>query len=358
MADDNKQQDQESLPPEAIVMQMVVGAWVSQAISAITRLDIPDLLKEHGPKTALELTDALRVRAKPELLQRVMRACASLGIFTESDSGRFGTTPLSDVLTANSPVSIKKLTEIFGASWWKIWGGLEAAVRTGESQPKAVFGMGYWDYCRANPAEMEAFGEAMKSNSLASIRGVLEHCDFSNVGKVVDVGGGFGHLVIALLKKHKTLRAMVADLPDIISIARKHLQNEDEDVIHRLEFVGGDMFEKVPVADAFILKRIIHDWDDAHCIQLLRNCTSSMQAGGRVICVDSVLPPLGDTSGTQAKLLDVDMLVFDMGKERTEKQWRELYEAAGLTVTSITPLRDNFGTSIVEGRRADAQSPG
>jgi hypothetical protein len=287
-----------------------------------------------------------------------MRACASLGIFTESDSGRFGSTPLSDVLTANSPVSIKKLTEIFGASWWKIWGGLETAVRTGESQPKAVFGAGYWDYCRSNPNEMEAFGEAMKSNSLASIRGVLEHCDFSHAGKVVDVGGGFGHLIIALLKRHKTLRGVVADLPDIIPIARKHLQSEDEDVIHRLEFVGGDMFEKVPVADAFILKHIIHDWDDAHCIRLLRNCTSSMQPGGRVICVDSVLPPMGDTSGTQAKLLDVDMLVFDMGKERTEKQWGELYEAAGLTITSITPLRDNFGTSIVEGRRADAHSPG
>src|SRR5918998_2353612 len=213
MVENNNQQDQESLPPDAIVMQMVVGAWVSQAISAITRLDIPDLLKEHGPKTALELTDALGVRAKPELLQRVMRACASLGIFTESDSGRFGSTPLSDVLTANSPVSTKKLTEIFGASWWKLWGGLESALRTGESQPKALFGMGYWDYCLTNPKEMEDFGEAMKSNSLSSMRAVLEHCDFSDARKVVDIGGGFGHLAIALLKKYKDLRGVVLEMP-------------------------------------------------------------------------------------------------------------------------------------------------
>lgn len=355
MVDKIKQQEPGSLPPEAIVMQMVMGAWVTQTISAVTRLDIPDLLREHGPKTALELTDGLGVAAKPELLERVLRACASVGIFTEDAEGRFGATPLSDVLTASSPVSIKKLTEIFGASWWKVWGGLEAAVRTGESQPKALFGMGYWDYQRSNPKEMEDFGEAMKSNSLTSMRGVLEHCDFSDVRKVVDVGGGFGHLVVALLKKYRELRGVVVEVPDLVPIAEKHLRGEDEDVNRRLEFVGGDMFEKVPAADAFILKHIIHDWGDTRCMQLLRNCSRSMQGDGRVVCVDTVLPPMGDTTGTPAKFLDVDMLVFDMGKERTEKQWQELYAAAGFRITSITPLWDNFGTSIVEGRKVEVQ---
>jgi SAM-dependent methyltransferase len=352
MVDENKQQAPASLPPEAIVMQMVMGAWVSQTISAVTRLEIPDLLKKHGPQTAFELTNGLGVKAKPDLLERLLRACASVGIFREDAEGRFAATPLSDVLTTGSPVSIKKLTEIFGASWWKVWNGLEAVVRTGESQPKAYLGMGYWDYCRANPKEMEDFGEAMKSNSLLSTRGVLENCDFSDVGKIVDVGGGFGHLVIALLKKYKHLRGVVVDLSDLIPIAEKHLQGEDKDVLSRLEFVGGDMFEEVPAADAYILKHIIHDWNDADCLRLLQNCHRSMQGDGRVICVDAVLPPMGDTAGAPAKFLDLNMVVFDMGKERTERQWEELYAAAGFKVTSITPLLDNFGTSIVEGRRA------
>jgi SAM-dependent methyltransferase len=358
MVDENKQQEPGSPPPEAIVMQMVMGAWVSQTISAVTRLDIPDLLKEHDPKTALELTHELGVAAKPQLLERALRACASVGIFTEDADGRFGATALSDVLTASSPVSTKKLTEIFGASWWKLWGGLESALRTGESQPKALFGMGYWDYCLSNPKEMEDFGEAMKSNSLSSMRGVLDHCDFSDARKVVDVGGGFGHLAIALLKRYKDLRGVVLEVPDLIPIAEKHLQGEDKDVLRRLEFVGGDMFEEVPSGDVFILKHIIHDWDDAHCIRLLQNCSKGMQGDGRVICVDAVLPPMGDTTGTPAKFLDVDMLVFDMGKERTEKEWEQLYGTVGFEVTSITPLEEsNFGTSIIEGRKVEVRPP-
>lgn len=339
-------------PPEGMVMQMVMGAWLSQTISAVTRLDIPDLLQDHGPKTALQLTEELGVAAKPELLERALRACASLGIFTEDAAGRFGPTALSDVLTGSSPVSVKKLTEMFGASWWKLWGGLENVLRTGESQPKALLGMGYWDYCQSNPREMEDFGEAMKSNSHNSMRGVLEKCNLSVVRKIVDVGGGFGHLALALLKKYKDMRAIVFELPDLVPIAKKHLLRENDDAVRRLEFVGGDMFEELPPAEVFIMKHIIHDWDDTHCIKLLQNCFASMEGDGQVICVDAVLPPMGDTSGTPAKLLDVDMIVFDMGRERTRKQWQELYGEAGFKITSITPLQDNFGTSIVEGMKA------
>lgn len=354
MADKNGREATGSPPPEVIVMQMVMGAWVSQAISTLTRLDIPDLLKEHGSQTARALTERLGVDAKPEFLERVLRACASVGIFTEAADGRFGATALSDVLTRHSSVSVKKLVEVFGASWWKLWGGLESTLRTGESQPMALFGMGYWDYCRSNPKEMEDFGEAMKSNSINSMRGVLQFCDFSHARKVVDVGGGFGHLAIALLRKYKTLRAVVLELPDLIPMAQQQIQGEDEDVIQRVEFVGGNMFKEIPNADVFILKHIIHDWDDTRCIRLLQNCRRSMEGDGRVLCVDAVLPPMGDTSSVPAKFLDVDMIVFDMGKERTEEQWKELYAAAGFEIASITPLLDNFGTSIVEGRKMKA----
>ena len=339
----------EAPPPQAVVMQMVMGAWVSKTISEVTRLDVADLLKKHGPRTALQLVRDHGVDATPDFLERALRACASVGIFTEDARGNFGPTPLSDVLTLSSPVSLKKLTECFGGSWWKVWTGLGEALQTGEPQAKNQLGMEYWDYCTANPREMEDFGEAMKSNSRNSMNGVLEHCDLAAAKKVVDVGGGFGHLVIALLEKHKHLQGVVLDVPELIPIAKKKLPVNDESVASRLDYVGGDMFEGVPSADVYIMKHIIHDWDDERCIKLLGNCRTSMQGDGRVISVDAVLPPMGDTSGTPGKFLDMDMMVFIPGKERTRSQWDALYDDAGFQVTSVTPIHDNFGTSIVEG---------
>lgn len=336
-------------PPQAVVMQMVMGAWVSQTISALTRLDVPDILQAQGPLTARQLTDNHGVNAKPEFLERALRACASVGVFTEDSEGRFGPTPLSEVLTLGSPVSVKKLTEVFGGTWWRIWTGLPAALQSGRPQAEAQLGMEYWEYCKANPKEMEDFGEAMKSNSLNSMRGVLDHCDFGDIQSVVDVGGGFGHMAISLLQRYPHLRASVLDLPELIPIADKHAAREDPGVVARLSFVSGDMFADVPPGNAYILKHIIHDWDDVSCIQLLNNCRARMQGHGRIYCVDAVLPPVGDTSGTAAKFLDIDMMVFVPGKERTEAQWRSLYEAAAFELVSITALNDNFGTSIVQG---------
>lgn len=338
-------------PPQEIVMQMVVGAWISQTISAVTRLNIPDLLKKHGPQTALKLIQDYGVNAKPDALERALRACASVRIFTEDNQGIFGPTALSDVLTSGSPVSAKKFTEVFGGSWWKVWSGLSDALYSGHTQAKAQLGMEYWDYCKANPKEMEDFGEAMKSNSHNSIRGILEYCNLSGVRKAADIGGGLGHLTIELLRKYRDLYGIVLEMPDLIPIAQRHLAGEDKDIVSRVEFVGGNMFDGVPGAEVYILKHIIHDWDDTYCIKLLRNCHSAMVGDGRVICVDAVLPPMGDTSGTFAKFLDINMLVFHAGKERTREQWEKLYNAAGFRIASITPLNDNFGTSIVEGKK-------
>lgn len=340
----------EPIPPSAAVMQMVMGAWTSQTISAVTRLDVPDHLR-NGPLSARELVARHGVDAKPESLERALRACASVGIFTESADGRFGPTPLSEVLTLDAPGSVKKLVEMMGASWWKVWSGLLDAIRTGEPQSKAQLGLPYWDYCNANPKEMEAFGEAMKANSQNSLRGILEHCDFSNVGTVADVGGGFGHLAIALLEKYPRLEAVVFDVPDLKPIAEARAAKDAKSVLSRLSFQGGDMFAGVPPADAYVMKHIIHDWDDERCAKLLSHCRAAMRGDGRVYCVDAVVPPMGDTSGAPAKLLDLDMMVVITGKERTEKEWRALYAVAGLEVTSITPIRDNFGTSIVAGRK-------
>lgn len=335
--------------PPATVMQMVMGAWVSQTISAVTRLDVPDLLQQHGPLTARQLTENYGVKARPEFLERVLRACASVGLFTEDAGGRFGPTPLSEALTLNSPLSVKRFAELFGGSWWKVWTGLPDTLRTGQPQAKAQLGTEYWDYYRANPKEMEDFSEAMKSRQDA-MRGLLEYCDFSWARTVVDVGGGFGHLAIGLLHRYSHLRACVVDLPDLIPMAKRHASHEDQEVLARLSFVGQDMFADVPPGDVYILSGIIHDWDDLHCIRLLQNCRARMQRDSRIYCLDAISPPMGDTSSPAAKFLDVHMMVIGSGRERTEAQWQSLYDEAGLEIASITPLQyTDSNICIVEG---------
>lgn len=340
---------EQSLPPQATIMQMVSGAWVAKIMADVSRLNVPDLLKKHGPMSAAEMV-ASGVDALPDPLERALRACAALGIFSEDPSGRFGPTQLSGVLTIDSPVSVKRFAEMFGEPWiWKIWLGLPDAIRTGEPQTQAQLGLDFWGYLKAHPEKMENFGESMKSNSVNSMRGVLAHCDFSGVRKMVDVGGGFGHLALALAEKYPHLHAAVLDMPDLIPIAKKSLPVNDPSVAARFQYVGGDMFESVPAADAYVIKHIIHDWEDERCIRLLKNCRASMQGNGRVFCIDSVVPPLGDTSGVTAKLLDMVMMTFITGKERTMRQWEDLYAAAGFRIASVTPIQDNIGTSIIEG---------
>jgi hypothetical protein len=341
----------QTLPPQAVVMQMVMGAWVSKVIADLTRLNVPDVLKQHGALSAAEIV-AHGVAVNADFLQRALRACASFGILTEDASGKFGPTPLSDVLATDTPGSVKKLIEFFGNSFWKAWTNLYEAIRDGHSQTHNQLGLEFWDYLRANPKEMEDFGEAMKANSTSSLIGVLQYADFSSARKVVDVAGGFGHLLVALLEKYPQLQGVLLDMPDLMPMAKKNFPVKDPAVAARMEYVGGDMFESVPPADTYVMKHIIHDWDDARCVRLLQNCVRSMEEPGRVLCVDAVLPPMGETGGTPAKLLDINMMVLIPGKERTLEQWQALYHAAGLKIKSVTPLVDNFGTSIVEGVKA------
>jgi SAM-dependent methyltransferase len=339
----------EPIPPQAVVMQMATGALISKVVAEATRLNIPDLVKRHGSMTAAELIVKGGLSADPSALHRVLRACASTGIFTEDALGRFGPTELSDTLTADSPVSVKKIVELMGGMIYKVATELSATIRTGQPQVRAIFGLEFWDYLNANPKELEDFGEGMKSSSLSSLRGVLEKCDFADATHVADIGGGFGHLALALLEKYPHLQATVLDRPEVAGMARQHLQIADPTVAARLSYSGGNMFESVPQADVYIMKHIIHDWEDEKCIKLLENCRRCLPPNGRVICVDTILPAVGDTTGTGAKLLDIIMLTHLTGKERTQRQWAELYRAAKLNIRTVTPIQDNFGTSIIEG---------
>jgi len=341
-----------TLPPHVVIMQMLTGAWITKVLSEVTRLGVPDALKEHGPLTATELTQRALVGANNDALHRALRACAALGVFSEDASGKFGPTAVSELLTRSAVGSLKKLTEVRGGLAWRIWNGLPEALQTGVPQARAQLGMDFFEYLTAHPAAMEDFGEAMKANSFNVTRGLLAHYDFSGIRKVIDVGGGFGHLLVSLLERYPNLRGVLFELPEVIVAARAQLPMRDASVGTRLEYVAGDMFrDDLPPADAFVLKMIIHDWDDARCISLLKNCCKRLDAKGRVLCIDAVLPPLGDTSDAAGKLLDVNMMLVLPGKERTRAEWEALYQKAGLEVHAIIPIPDTFGTCIVEGRK-------
>jgi hypothetical protein len=287
------------------------------------------------------------VDAKAEFLERALRACASVGLFTEDASGRFGLTPLSEPLTLSSPVSVKRFAELIGGPWWKTWGSLPDALKTGQPQTRAQTGKDSWD-ARDAPEETERFGEAMQSN-LAYVPGLIEHCDFTETQTLVDVGGGFGHIAIALLRRFSHLRAVVLDLPGVIAIGEQRAARDADDVLARLSLVGGDMFDDVPAGDTLLMSRILHDWDDSSCARLLRRCRDRIGGDGRIVCIDAVLPPMGDASGSAAKLLDLLMMVTLPGKERTEAEWRSLFDSAGLEVALIALIEPRNCISVIQG---------
>ena len=336
-----------------MLFEMLFGAWTAKILAEVVRLDVPDALEE-GPLTADELVRQAGVRAHPVALHRALRACAALGIVTEDSVGRFGPTRLSALLTRDAPGTLKRFVEYSGGTLWKVWSGLPEGLATGASQARAQLGMDFFEYLQATPKALEEFGETLKAHSAVANKGVLERYDFGGIRTLIDVGAGYGPLAIAVLEKYPDLRGVVFDLPEVVAAAPAQLPVRDESVARRLSYVPGDMFKSVPPADAFVLKLIMHDWDDAACATILANCCERLERGGRVICIDNVMPPLGDVSDVPQKLLDVNMMLLLPGKERTRVEWEALYRGAGLSVTAMVPVPDAFNMFVIEGRRVGA----
>jgi hypothetical protein len=341
-------------PPHAVLFEMLFGAWTAKILAEVVRLDVPDALAE-GPLTADELVRKAGVRAHPVALHRALRACAALGLVTEDSVGRFGPTRLSALLTRDTPGTLKRFVEYSGGTLWKIWSGLPEGLATGNSQARAQLGLDFFDYLAANPQALEEFGETLKAHSAVANVGIIERYDFSGIRTLVDVGAGYGPLTIAVLEKYPDIRGTVFDLPEVIDAAPANMPVKSESVARRLSYVPGDMFKEVPPADAYVLKLILHDWDDASCATILTNVCNRLERGGRVISIDNVMPPLGDVSDVPSKLLDVNMMLLLPGKERTRVEWEALYRGAGLTITAMVPVPDAFNMFIIEGRRVSPE---
>ena len=329
-------------------VQMATGHWVSKAIYVAARLRLADLLA-GGSKSVEEL--AAGAGADAPTLYRLMRALAGVGIFKQEADARFQLTPLAEPLRSG-PGTLRGMVLHLGESAsWMAWDGLLESVRTGESAFKAVHGVEVFPYYAAHPESDEPFNEAMVGASRVVAEAVTRAYDFTPFGKIVDVGGGHGGLLTAILRAAPRARGVIFDQPQVAEGARASV--EAAGLTERCETAGGDFFESVPEGgDAYVLKWIIHDWDDARALRILRNCRRAMREGGRLLLVEGVVPEGNEPA--MAKLMDLQMLVMTGGRERTAGEFRALLAGAGFEMTRV--VATDSPVSIVEAVRAGERS--
>jgi ubiquinone/menaquinone biosynthesis C-methylase UbiE len=331
--------------PPRLVYSWLAGAWVTQSMAVVARLEIADRLKS-GPKRCEELAAETGTHAPS--LYRVMRALASLGLFSEDGRGRFATTRLGRCLERDAPDSIHPMALMVGSEWhWQAWGKLFHTVQTGETAFSHVTGAEAYDYFAQHPADGEVFSAHIEAYAQQAALAAASY-DFTGLHTVVDVGGGYGAVITAVLCANPELRGILLDLPDVVEGARPRIAASG--LAERCELVSGSFFDGVPDGgDVYLLSSIIHNWDDERAIEILRRCRGVIGSAGRLLLVELVIPP-GNTPA-DGKLLDLQMMViFPGGKERTPEEYRVLLEAAGFRLTTIIPTPHQM--SLIEAVRA------
>ena len=328
---------------ERQLSQMIVGSWVTQAIAVAAELAVSDLLA-GGPRSAEDLAREAGVHAPS--LHRLLRALASAGLFAQDDGGRFALTGLGRLLAGDAPGSKRDLALMAGAEFYRSWGGLLGAVRTGTPAFEEVFGSPFFSYMGQHPERWRIYDAAMNGVHGAETHPVLDAYDLSAVSRLVDVGGGNGAALAEALRRHPHLEGVLYDLPDVARRAREALAASD--VAGRCSVVGGSFFDAVPPgADAYFLRHVLHDWEDEEAAAILRRCAEAMRPDGRVLVVETVIPA-GDEP-CFGKWLDLMMLVVG-GRERTLDQYARVFAAAGLRLERVVPTAHEV--SVLEGVRA------
>lgn len=333
------------LPPQAVLLQLVGGRRITQALGVAVDLGLADLLKD-GPLAADEL--ARRCQAHPRALYRLMRALAMVGVFAEQEGQCFSLTPVGECLRTDLPGSLAGMARFHAAPFHgQAWLQLGHAVRTEESAFEKGFGQPVFQWFGEHPKEAAVFNDAMTAFSSSVGPAVAAAFDWSRFAKIADVGGGHGALIAAILGQATAARGILFDLPKVVAGATALLERAG--VAARCEVLGGDFFETVPKGcDAIVMKSIVHDWSDEKAGGILRNCAAALAPGGRVVLVETVIPPPGVPS--YGKLLDLDMMVFTHGgRERTEAEFGALLAGAGLELVRVHPTKSPL--FLIEAKR-------
>jgi hypothetical protein len=328
--------------PEAIqhVFQLMTGHIVASAVNIAARLGLSDRLA-GGPRTADDLAREAGVNA--DALHRLMRALASVGLYEEQSPRTFALTPAGAALT-DGPVRWMALW-IAGEFNFHVYANAMHSVKTGESAVPATTGEPVFDYFAKHADLSKIFNDAMTGFSNFVIPAVVEAYDFSGIGTLVDIAGGHGAILSAILLKYPSMKGVLFDLDHVIAGAKPKI--EAQGLANRLSTASGDFFTAVPPGgDAYIMKHIIHDWDDERAAAILANIRKVLPKDGRVILIESVIPA-GNEPG-MGKIMDLEMLVMPGGRERTEQEFRALFDRAGFNLTRIVPTQSPL--SVVEAR--------
>jgi DNA-binding transcriptional ArsR family regulator len=316
----------------ADLLRLVDGFRVTQTIYAGVELEIPDLLAE-GERTADDLADASG--ADPATLYRLLRALASLGIVHEGDERMFSLTDLGRPLRSDVPGSLRGWVRLQGRDYlWRSWGNLANAVREGQNSFRMVHGTDIWEWRAEHADESAIFDEAMRSMTIGANASILDAYDFGRFGTIVDVAGGNGTLIAAVLAAHPAARGILFDQEHVVSGAEPILRAAG--VLDRCQIVAGSFFESVPDgADAYVLKWIIHDWEDEESVAILRTCRAAMGTDAVVLLIERDLGRPNEDP--VAKLADLNMLVMPGGRERALDEYAALFDAADLRLVAAHP---------------------
>jgi len=334
----------EGFPPLAL-LEMATGYWVSQAVYVAAKLGIADLLGKE-PRSCQEL--ARDTGTDPDSLYRLMRALVSLGVFTAEEGDRFGLTPAGQCLQSHTVGSMRAMILTLGEEHYQAWAHLLHSVSTGKPAFDHVYQTTLFQYLAKNAAAGRTFDQAMANVTVPASFAIARAYPFSSSSTVVDVGGGQGALLRAILTANPELNGILFDVPPVIEEAKKLINTDG--LAGRCATIAGDMFRWVPRgADVYILKNVIHDWDDDRSAKILGKCQRAMARNGKVLVVESVMAPYDGLSFE--KLLDLNMLVISGGRERSEVEYRALFDKASLRLTKILPTP--FPLSVIEGVRKE-----
>jgi hypothetical protein len=314
---------------------LLMGFVLSRALQVAAELDLADALAA-GPKDRDAL--AREVGAHADTLQRLLRVLAAYGVFAQLPDGRFTNTPQSEYLRSDTPGSVRGLARMHaGRPLWQAWAGLEHSVRTGEPSFRHVHGCRMFEYLAAHPESARRFDEGMATSSRLMNDALVDAYEWGRLGTLVDVAGGVGVTLAAILRANSLLQGVLFDLPHVIKRGRDYLIKQG--VAERCRTEAGSFFAAVPPgADAYFMKHIIHDWDDDDCVRILSNCRAAMPDHARLLICEKLIAPGNEPS--LAKTMDLVMLALtDGGRERTEIEFRELAARAGLRLARVIPTR-------------------
>ena len=326
----------------ARLRHLIMGFRLTQLIYAATKLELSEHLA-RSPLTAQELASVVGVDAGA--LYRLLRALASLGIFAETIDGRFDMTQAAQLLHRNTPGSLRSTAMLYGdETTWRAYGQMSYAIKTGRPAFEHVHGKPFYDYLGEHPSSAMLFDDAMTGFSEIEASAVIPACDVSQTRTVVDVGGGQGALMAALLRAYPHLQAVIFDSSSPTADTKKKFSIAD--IAGRARFIQGDFFARVPEGgDLYFLKSVLHNWDDSAAAAILRKCSDAMPKHARLLVAERLVPP--GNLPSESKLFDINMLVTTGGRERTEAEFALLFRAAGMKLTKVTPTNSHL--SLVEG---------